>query len=323
MKRKTTKRISIALLGLGSVFACASMSASASNTFPGTNGKIAVIDTSGYVQKLRVIGKRGRLKTVARSGKNDFIGWASFAPSGNRILYTYTFGEPWEALAIVNLATGNSRSFKLGRLSAYAPAFLENGRILFSAFVYPTGNHLATYVMRRDGTHRHKLFDGLQLASTTDGHWFVNWAERRKGTTHRLLLLNRKGKEVRALTPPHSARYRYLYPEFSPNGRWVAYEREIERRGVIRHRSDVFIVRRDGTHRRRLTTGGHSSQPTISPDGRWIAFRRTYGNGAGGNIVALSVRHPDRRRVVTNVMGAQFQDPNWASRKAAPKHGLG
>ena len=54
---------------------------------------------------------------------------------------------------------------------------------------------------------------------------------------------------------------------------------------------DLFVIRRDGTTCERRLLGGHSDGPVFSPDGRWIAFRKVK-NGTGGNIVALSVKHP-------------------------------
>jgi Tol biopolymer transport system component len=106
--------------------------------------------------------------------------------------------------------------------------------------------------------------------------------------------------------------YRYLGSTFSPDGHWIAYEREIERPGQHQHRADVFIVRRDGTHRRRLTTGGNAADPVFSPDGRLLAFTR-FNNGFGGNLVVIPLAHPKRRRVLTHVEGARFQEPAWAA----------
>jgi Tol biopolymer transport system component len=48
-------------------------------------------------------------------------------------------------------------------------------------------------------------------------------------------------------------------PSWSPDGRRLAYTGD-----------DVFVMNRDGTHRRRLA---HGSDPHWSPDGRWIAYR--------------------------------------------------
>jgi len=53
-------------------------------------------------------------------------------------------------------------------------------------------------------------------------------------------------------------------PSWSPDGHHLAYEGD-----------GVFVVDRNGAHRRRVASGG---SPQWSPDGRWIAYRAPSGN---------------------------------------------
>lgn len=164
--------------------------------------------------------------------------------------------------------------------------------------------------MERRRRH-HPLVAGVTrpaLAASADGRWFL--ATDGRANFHPLFLLDRHGRQVRRLTDEPA--YRYLNCTFLADGRWVAYEREIERPGQSQHRADIFIVGRDGTHRRRLTFGGNSADPVFSPDGRWLAFTR-FNNGFGGNLLVIPLGHPRQRKVLTHVRGAHFQEPAWAS----------
>jgi Tol biopolymer transport system component len=51
---------------------------------------------------------------------------------------------------------------------------------------------------------------------------------------------------------------------WSPDGRWLAYDRL----------NSIWVIRRDGTMRRRLTNGEGDVEPAWSPDGRTIVFAR-------------------------------------------------
>ena len=59
-------------------------------------------------------------------------------------------------------------------------------------------------------------------------------------------------------------------PAWSPDGRWIAFVRSRS----IGYRSDVFVVRTDGTGLRQVTTWrrGEVTQPDWSPDSAWIAY---------------------------------------------------
>ena len=79
-------------------------------------------------------------------------------------------------------------------------------------------------------------------------------------------------------------------PAWSPDSRWVLYQRCAYRRDPGHERADICISRADGAEHRLLTTGQRhwfgtsygpaenhgdgSSLPAWSPDGRWITFTR-------------------------------------------------
>jgi TolB protein len=76
-------------------------------------------------------------------------------------------------------------------------------------------------------------------------------------------------------------------PAWSPNGRWLAFTADVGHRTtpVDSPRTDVFVVRPDGSGLRRLTHTGSASTPTWSPDGHTIVFAATTFFGGPPNIV--------------------------------------
>ncbi|MFN8161354.1 MAG: hypothetical protein U0R52_09975 [Solirubrobacterales bacterium] len=297
-----------AIVGLGTISVLGPQPVLAANTFPGTNGRLALLDTTGFNEKLRVVAKRGGLTTILRTG--DYFDSLSFSPSGTRIVYTYNFGAPWRNLAIANVVTGNSRTLEMGKLSAGSAAFLDDGRIVFSGY-YPNNERPGTYVIRRNGTLLHRLFKRTQLAATPDGRWFLATQEGPASQGRWLDLLNSRGRVVRRLVSDPTHRHSFYNVAFSPNGRWIVYEKLLDT--YSKRIADLYLVRRDGTHRRRLTFSGRAEDPIFSPDGRWIAFRRSRGwNNYYSNIQALLVSDPTVKRWITHGQRRALSGPIWA-----------
>jgi TolB protein len=97
-------------------------------------------------------------------------------------------------------------------------------------------------------------------------------------------------------------------PAVSPEGDRIAFA--VTRRGG----TDLYLMKANGTHVRRLTHGRglHSnSEPAWSPDGRQIAFRHVHGRGIGRAdiwIVTLATR------TLTRFTNAKAYDaaPDWS-----------
>lgn len=222
----------------------------------------------------------------------------SYSCDGREIVYSLDNESGCQEVQVVDARTGRRRALRTPPLCGDGPSFLADGRIIFEA------RH-GTYVVDADGSHLHRLFGEEVSANTANGRWFVGAGFRT------LYLLNATGKRVRRLVPPlapHTGEY--LHPHFSPDGRWIVYEKKPHVVTESRN-GDLFIVRRDGTHRRRLTSGHDSSEPVFSPDERWIAFIRSAGADSR-NVYELSVRHPGRVKALTRAHDANFYDPTWA-----------
>lgn len=83
-------------------------------------------------------------------------------------------------------------------------------------------------------------------------------------------------------------------PAWSPGGKWLAFYAGND------GRHDVYLMRPDGSDRRRVTRDG-GEMPSWSPDGRYIAYAWT----------SLVVIRPDRTEVARLATGVS--EPNFAS----------
>ncbi|MGN6274646.1 MAG: TolB family protein [Solirubrobacterales bacterium] len=284
-------------------------SASAASACPGENGKIAAAGENG----LAVIGQGGGVRWLV-PGTLSFTYAPSFSCNGKLVAYIGYDETTCPPMEIVNVLTGKRRLFQYGSTRrsgfpaggcAFAPTFLLGGRLLFDV---SSGGKAGTYVASSDGRHRRRLFDSPVCAGTVDASWFVSCY------TRTLILRNSQGRVARTLTPlPGVRRIHYLSASFSPDGRWILYARAVDTpAGGSYDHSDIYIVRRDGTHRRRLTDDGRSFDPTFSPDGRWIVFTRGE-EVVRHELVVMPLAHPGRAKVLARV-NASLSSLSWGPR---------
>ncbi|MDP9235759.1 MAG: hypothetical protein M3P01_14575 [Actinomycetota bacterium] len=81
-----------------------------------------------------------------------------------------------------------------------------------------------------------------------------------------IYVINADGNHVRRITQERGD----VSPSWSPDGKRIAFERD------IRGRQDVYVIDSDGSHLRRLTSDGRSGSPAWSPTGTTIAFAREF-----------------------------------------------
>jgi Tol biopolymer transport system component len=122
--------------------------------------------------------------------------------------------------------------------------------------------------------------------------------------TPRLWTIRANGKHARRL--PMSNRGFDFEPKFSPDGRWIVFNRA----RLPDFELAVFIVRTNGKHRvRRLTPWRiNSEHPTWSPDSEWILFD----NAPDGTIQAMRPDGDDRHTIKAATKGSGGHKP-WMS----------
>ncbi len=166
---------------------------------------------------------------------------------------------------------------------------------------YPDGIHLAVLdwrdrVIKRINliskravalTDRAQVLAGMPSVSP-DGKWIAFAGQKNIGlpydqTKNSIWLISSTGEVQTLEDPPEQGRT----PAWSPDGHWLAFE---SNRGNLHGLYSVYIIRRDGTGLRRITSSEmNATHPAWSPDGRHIAFSTP--NPEKRNAVGISVVH--------------------------------
>ncbi len=107
--------------------------------------------------------------------------------------------------------------------------------------------------------------DGGRIAFTYD----TGDADAGKRTTQ-IYIVDLATGQRRALTSEPAGSYD---PAWSPDGRWIAFVSRAE------GGTNIWIIRPDGSDRRRLSAGGADRGTAWSPDGDRLAFLRLHGSG--------------------------------------------
>jgi TolB protein len=153
--------------------------------------------------------------------------------------------------------------------------------------------HPQVYVMAANGSGRRaltNLFSAKRGAWSPDGRRLAFSRLLKEGGQPDVWLVRPSGRDAHRLVPGSS-------PAWSPNGRWVAYDKP----------GGIWAVHPDGTGRRRIITGKVDSLKW-SPDGRRIAY--TSWAHRSSEIYVARADGSHARRLTRNAVD-DF-DPSWS-----------
>jgi Tol biopolymer transport system component len=144
------------------------------------------------------------------------------------------------------------------------------------------------------------IFAALGLASTLVGATFpgTNGSlayEAKIGKRYQLFTSRADGSAPQQLT--QFADSDAVWPAWSPNGREIAFERDVYA-GVRVTRAAIYTINTDGTGVRSLTPTGLNGRPSWSPDGKRIVFS-TLHFGKEATLSVMAANGGRVRRVLT------------------------
>jgi Tol biopolymer transport system component len=248
------------------------MTGAAHGALPGRDGRIAfqsleeltncpgdekVCGSTANVWTVKPSGRDLRRLTACDSQSDTGCGTGpAWSPDGRRVAFAGK-GGIWIANA------DGSDAHSIGAPGT-SPTWSPDGRRI--AFL-PYDGGVAT--VATDGS-------GLRQLTTDIGDGPPTWssagpiafARARSDSGADLITMTANGSRLRRIV----RRCVCYDPDYSPDGRWIAYARG--------NRRQIYVTKRDGTGTRRLTrTGGED--PAWAPSGRHIAYTR------GGEILVM------------------------------------
>jgi TolB protein len=132
-------------------------------------------------------------------------------------------------------------------------------------------------------------------------------------------LMRADGSDRRRLTevePPQNDAAGSASPAWSPDGTQIAFAAQIGTRDEDQSLTEIYIMRADGTDRRRLTTNADlDASPSWSPDGKRIAFTRIAEPGTAAARSGIFVKDAGGGREVqiTQAASPTFDlSPAWS-----------
>jgi Tol biopolymer transport system component len=306
--------VALATMLLASVAAAAPGAKLGGDAFPGRNGELvfAVTNRSRYYPDLYLVHSDGTgLRRITSRGAYT----PAWSPDGKWIAFASNRSRPRHENAseiYVMRANGTAlRRVTRNRFADFQPAWAPDGKRLVFQSSSASGSGIA--VINVNGTGFRRLTDDGEAVPewSPDGKTIAFALGTSRGgatATYGIWLMNPDGSGQRQLTfpPQHSDGGPLIgsdsMPSWSPDGEQIAFTRG------YRGRTDIYVVRLDGTGLRRLTkqVGQHYS-PTWSPNGRRIVFvtalyqRRV--------IDVMNADGTQQRRLITGRGG--YIDPDW------------
>ncbi len=220
----------------------------------------------------------------------------SLSPDGRRIAFRSRIGNEDYEVRVMNVDGSRMRNLTRNPAMDYAPAWSPDGRRI--AFASERRFRLPhVWVMNADGSHVHvltRVYSGEYPAWSPDGKkiaFATNQPVRQDGFD--LVVVNADGTNPQRITRND---VEDMGPAWSPDGRWIAFQ------SGAGGAHDVYLIRPDGSDRRRLTRGG-GELPAWSPDRQFLVY------AAPGGLVVIRPDGTEVMRLETGASGANF--PSW------------
>jgi TolB protein len=233
--------------------------------------RIAYIRGSGKAAAIRIIDSDGAGEITVPTDENGIS--PAWHPSGTMLAYS-TYGDVASRIVLFDLATSNSRTLTTApRNTQYiTPNFTPDGTSILYARSGENGSDIyAVGLSGNDAPRRLTAGRGAENASPTsspDGRRIV-YVGNVAGAPE-LYIMDADGTDARLLTEYDFSDKNYRSdPDWSPDGRLIAYQEQIGRNFQIR------TIRATGGTPKQLTSEGVNEQPSWAPDSRHLVFTST------------------------------------------------
>ncbi|HUQ12536.1 MAG TPA: hypothetical protein VM146_19680 [Steroidobacteraceae bacterium] len=200
--------------------------------------------------------------------------------SGPRYQVAFTSFAPLESdLFLADADGSNERPFASSPALEFDASFSFDGHwVVFSS---TRDGSTDVYRVHPDGTALERLVDDpafdAQAALSPNGRTLA-FVSTRSGQAD-IWLMDLLSRKARNLTRNQAGDFR---PAWSPDGKWLAFSSDRNSKSphipandfVIRHSTEIYIIKPDGTGLRALTADGmYAGSPSWSPDGKSVVFQ--------------------------------------------------
>jgi TolB protein len=249
----------------------------------------------GIAQSRVAYVSNGKIRVVDFDGANDHavtapdkLGDKAMSPSWSRDGKKLVYSEMSDAgtqIAMVNLVTGETRALAATpRGLNITPVFSADNKSVIYANGSDARTSLVSVQLDAETSVRHlplnRLFDADEPILSPDGSRIAYVSSRPK--TPQIYSSNLDGSDERVEAPaPPKTRVYHTSPDWSPDGRMIAYQQQ---NGDFQ----VWVVNRADKKVRRLTTKGENEDPSWAPDARHIAI--TSNRGGAKAIWVLDIQ---------------------------------
>jgi TolB protein len=222
-------------------------------------------------QSIRMIDSDGAVEITVPTDENGFS--PAWSPTGSMLAYN-TYGNVASRIVLIDLSTGRSRTLATAPVNSQfiTPVFSPDGESVVFSRSGENGSDIFSIGVDGGATPR-RLSAGQGTDNTSptlspNGRRIV-FMTGRLGHPE-LYIMDADGTNVGQLTEyDFSDKNFRADPDWSPDGRLIAYQER------IRGRFQISTIRAAGGTPKVLTSEGENEQPSWAPDSRHLVFTST------------------------------------------------
>ena len=258
---------------------------------------------------LRIVDSDGALTRSITTGKGALS--PAWSPTGESVVYT-VLGNAGTQVEELDVRRGLTRRISQIRAGLnITPVYQPGGNAIL--YAQGTGNGTDLVLTNLDSSGTRKLTVGKGTDNTSpsyspDGHQ-IAFISGKSGQPQ-VYIMDADGSNIQLLTPYRAGARSYrASPEWSPDGRAVAYEQQ-------NGNFQIWMIDLRDRNPKQLTSEGENEDPSWAPDGRHIVFTSSR---SGEKQLWILDTESGRARQLTHNIGARLAA--WSPILANPEVG--